>query len=83
MILDPENVDDINELIFEINKFVNLSDTEIKNINNIFPNKKKLNREVVLKRNLTTEEIVSDYLDDDLATYILNNFVIALNNILT
>ena len=57
MILDPENVDDINELIFEINKFVNLSDTEIKNINNIFPNKKKLNREVVLKRNLTTEEI--------------------------
>ena len=57
MILDPENVDDINELIFEINKFVNLSDAEIKNINNIFPNKKKLNREVVLKRNLTTEEI--------------------------
>ena len=33
-------------------------------------------------KNLTTEEIVSDYLDDDLATYILNNFVIALNNIL-
>ena len=57
MILDPENVDDINELIFEITKFVNLSDAEIKNINNIFPNKKKLNREVVLKRNLTTEEI--------------------------
>ncbi len=57
MILDPENVDDINELIFEINKFINLSDAEIKNINNIFSNKKRLNREVVLKRNLTTKEI--------------------------
>ena len=33
-------------------------------------------------KNLTAEEIVSVYLDDDLATYILNNFVIALNNIL-
>ena len=30
----------------------------------------------------TTEEIVSRYLDDDLATFVLNNFVIALNNIL-
>ena len=33
-------------------------------------------------QNLTTEEIVSGYLDDDLATFVLNNFVIALNNIL-
>ena len=33
-------------------------------------------------KNLTTEEIVSLYLEDDLATFVLNNFVIALNNIL-
>ena len=33
-------------------------------------------------KNLTTEEIVSLYLDDDLATFVLNNFVVALNNIL-
>ena len=33
-------------------------------------------------KNLATEEIVSLYLEDDLATFILNNFVVALNNIL-
>ena len=33
-------------------------------------------------KNLTTEEIVSLYLEDDLATFVLNNFVVALNNIL-
>ena len=57
LILNPERVDDINKLISEINKFINLSDAEIKNINDSFPNKKKLNREVVIKRNLTEEEI--------------------------
>ena len=57
LILNPERVDDINKLISEINKFINLSDAEIKNINDSFPNKKKLNREVVVKRNLTQEEI--------------------------
>ena len=57
LILNPERVDDINKLISEINKFINLSDAEIRNINDSFPNKKKLNREVVIKRNLTEEEI--------------------------
>ena len=33
-------------------------------------------------KSLTTEEIVSLYLEDDLATFVLNNFVVALNNIL-
>ena len=33
-------------------------------------------------KNLTTEEIVSLYLEDDLATFVLNNLVGALNNIL-
>ena len=33
-------------------------------------------------KNLTTEEIVSLYSEDDLATFVLNNFVVALNNIL-
>ena len=33
-------------------------------------------------KKLTTEEIVSLYLEDDLATFVLNNFVVALNNIL-
>ena len=57
LILSPERVDDINILISAIKEFINLSDAEIKNINNSFPNKKKLNREVVIKRNLTEEEI--------------------------
>ena len=57
LILSPERVDDINILISAIKDFINLSDAEIKNINNSFPNKKKLNREVVIKRNLTEEEI--------------------------
>jgi len=57
LILNPERVDDVNKLISEINKFINLSDAEIRNINDSFPNKKKLNREVVIKRNLTEEEI--------------------------
>ena len=57
LILNPESVDDVNKLISEINKFINLSDAEIRNINDSFPNKKKLNREVVIKRNLTEEEI--------------------------
>ena len=57
LILNPERVDDINILISAIKKFINLSDAEIKNINDSFPNKKKLNREVVIKRNLTEEEI--------------------------
>ena len=57
LILSPERVDDINMLISAIKDFINLSDAEIKNINDSFPNKKKLNREVVIKRNLTEEEI--------------------------
>ena len=57
LILSPERVDDINILISAIKDFINLSDDEIKNINDSFPNKKKLNREVVIKRNLTEEEI--------------------------
>ena len=57
LILSPERVDDINILISAIKEFINLSDAEIKNINDSFPNKKKLNREVVIKRNLTEEEI--------------------------
>ncbi len=57
LILNPERVDDVNKLISEINQFINLSDAEIRNINDNFPNKKKLNREVVIKRNLTEEEI--------------------------
>ena len=57
LILSPERIDDINILISAIKEFINLSDAEIKNINDSFPNKKKLNREVVIKRNLTEEEI--------------------------
>ena len=53
LILNPERVDDVNKLISEINKFINLSDAEIRNINDSFPNNKKLNREVV-SSNLNT-----------------------------
>ena len=57
LILNPAEVNDISEVVTEINKFINLSDSEIRNIINNFPNKKKLNRELVIKRNLTFEEI--------------------------
>ncbi len=33
-------------------------------------------------KNLTAEEIVSRYHEDDLASFVLNNFVVAINNIL-
>ncbi len=50
-------LDDIDKLIVDIQKIVELSDSEIKTINDNFPSKKKLNRELVLKRDLTPKEI--------------------------
>ena len=57
MILNPEGVDDINKIINELIKYIDLSESEIKDIGINFTNKKKFNREVVLKRNLTVDEI--------------------------
>ena len=57
LILNPEGVDDINKLINKVTKYIDLSESEIKDVNANFTNKKKFNREVVLKRNLTVDEI--------------------------
>ena len=50
-------LDDIDKLIVDIQKIIELSDSEIKTINDNFPSKKKLNRELVLKKDLTPKEI--------------------------
>ena len=57
LIANPSDVLDIDELIFEIEKIISLSNNDIKYIKDKFFIRKKLNRELILKRNLTLEEI--------------------------
>ena len=57
LIANPAGLDDIDSLILDIQKIIELSDSEIKTINDNFPSKKKLNRELVLKKDLTPKEI--------------------------
>ena len=57
LIANPAGLDDIDSLILDIQKIIELSDSEIKTINDNFPSKKRLNRELVLKKDLTPKEI--------------------------
>ena len=57
LITNPSGILNIDELILEISKIISLSNNDIKNIKEKFFLRKKLNRELVLKRNLTVEEI--------------------------
>ena len=57
LIANPAGLDDIDSLILDIQKIIELSDSEIKTINDNFPSKKRLNRELILKKDLTPKEI--------------------------
>ena len=57
LIIDPSAINDLNSTLSDIKKIIDLSDLEIKNAQDNFSLKKKLNRELILKTNLTNEEI--------------------------
>ena len=57
LIANLATLDDIGKLISDIQKIIKLSESEIKTINDNFPLKKRLNRELILKKDLTPKEI--------------------------
>ena len=57
LIINPSAINDLNSTLSNIKKIIDLSDLEIKNAQDNFSLKKKLNRELILKTNLTNEEI--------------------------
>ena len=57
LIINPSAINDLNSTLSDIRKIIDLSDLEIKNAQDNFSLKKKLNRELILKTNLTNEEI--------------------------
>ena len=57
LIINPSAINDLNSTLSDIKKIIDLSDLEIKNAQDNFSLKKKLNRELILKTNLTNEEI--------------------------
>ena len=57
LIINPSAINDLDSTLLDIKKIIDLSDLEIKNAQDNFSLKKKLNRELILKTNLTNEEI--------------------------
>ena len=57
LIVNPSQVNDIDALLIDIKKIIDISDSQIINAKDRFETKKKLNRELILKKNLTNEEI--------------------------
>ena len=57
LIINPSAINDLDSTLSDIKKIIDLSDLEIKNAQDNFSLKKKLNRELILKTNLTNEEI--------------------------
>ncbi len=57
LIINPSEINDLDSTLSNIKKIIDLSDLEIKNARDNFSLKKKLNRELILKTNLTNEEI--------------------------
>mgnify|MGYP001246433563 FL=1 len=57
LIINPSAINDLDSTLSNIKKIIDLSDLEIKNAQDNFSLKKKLNRELILKTNLTNEEI--------------------------
>ena len=57
LIINPSATNDLDSTLSDIKKIIDLSDLEIKNAQDNFSLKKKLNRELILKTNLTNEEI--------------------------
>ena len=57
LILNPSQITDLNNLLLEIQTIINLNDSDILYAKENFKTRSKLNRELILKRNLTKEEI--------------------------
>ena len=57
LIINPSAINNLDSTLSNIKKIIDLSDLEIKNVQDNFLLKKKLNRELILKTNLTNEEI--------------------------
>ena len=57
LILNPSQITDLNNLLLEIQKIINLNENDILYVKENFKIRSKLNRELILKRNLTKEEI--------------------------
>ncbi len=57
LIISPSQIDDLESLLNQIQRIVSLSDEDIEYVNKNYQSKAKLNRELIIKRNLTIEEI--------------------------
>ena len=57
LILNPSKINDIEKHIAEIKKVINISEKDILFVRENFKNKARLNREIVLKQDLSKEEI--------------------------
>ena len=57
LIIEPSKIINIDEFIIDISQIIELSDTEIQNINNNFKKKAAYNRELTIKKDLSKEEI--------------------------
>ena len=57
LIISPSEIDSLDSLLNQIQSIVSLSDEDIEYVNKNYQRKAKLNRELIIKRNLTIEEI--------------------------
>ncbi len=57
LIMSPSQIDDLDSLLDQIQPIVSLSDEDIEYVNKNYQRKAKLNRELIIKRNLNIEEI--------------------------
>ena len=57
LIISPSQIDDLDILLDQIQPIVSLSDEDIDYVNKNYQSRAKLNRELIIKRNLTIEEI--------------------------
>ena len=57
LIISPSRIDDLDSLLNQIQSIVSLSDEDIEYVNKNYQSKARLNRELIIKRNLTIEEI--------------------------
>ena len=57
LIIKPSEVKDLDLVLLSIKQIIDIPDSQIDNIKDSYKTKKKLNRELILKKNLNNEEI--------------------------
>ena len=57
LIIKPSEVKDLDSVLLNIRQIIDVSDSQIINIKDSYKTKKKLNRELIIKKNLNNEEI--------------------------